>query len=82
MGRPLRVAPGDTVYHVLNRANARMTLFEEDGDYLAFQRVLEAGKRCQEPFSGLRKGKRFQEPFGEAELSRKCIFNHAANLSF
>ena len=40
MGRPLRAAPGDTVYHVLNRANARMTLFEDDGDYLAFQRVL------------------------------------------
>ena len=40
MGRPLRATPGDTVYHVLNRANARMTLFEHDGDYLAFQRVL------------------------------------------
>ncbi|HSA85839.1 MAG TPA: transposase [Nitrospira sp.] len=40
MGRPLRAAPGGTVYHVLNRANARMTLFEDDGDYLAFQRVL------------------------------------------
>jgi len=40
MGRPLRAAPGDTVYHVLNRANARRTLFEDDGDYLAFQRVL------------------------------------------
>ena len=38
MGRPLRAAQGDTVYHVLNRANARMTLFEDDGDYLAFQR--------------------------------------------
>jgi len=40
MGRPLRAAPGDTVYHVLNRANARRTLFEDDGDYIAFQRVL------------------------------------------
>jgi putative transposase len=39
-GRPLRAAPADTVYHVLNRANARLTLFEDDGDYLAFQRVL------------------------------------------
>jgi putative transposase len=39
MGRPLRAASGDTVYNVLNRA-ARMTLFEDDGDYLAFQRVL------------------------------------------
>jgi putative transposase len=44
MGRPLRAAPGDTVYHVLNRANARMTLFKDDGDYLAFQRVL--GQAC------------------------------------
>jgi putative transposase len=28
------------VYHVLNRANARMTIFEEDGDYQAFENVL------------------------------------------
>jgi putative transposase len=29
------------VYHVLNRANARMTLFHKDEDYEAFERVLE-----------------------------------------
>jgi hypothetical protein len=40
MGRPLRVAPGGLVYHVLNRANGRMTLFDDDGDYAAFARVL------------------------------------------
>ena len=40
MGRPLRTAPGGIVYHVLNRANARMTLFEDDGDYAAFEGVL------------------------------------------
>lgn len=40
MGRPLRTAPGGMVYHVLNRANARMTLFEDDGDYAGFERVL------------------------------------------
>ncbi len=40
MGRPLRVAPGGLVYHVLNRANGRMRLFEDDGDYFAFERVL------------------------------------------
>ena len=28
------------VYHVLNRANARMTPFEDDGDYGAFEKVL------------------------------------------
>jgi putative transposase len=40
MGRPLRHCPGGYVYHVLNRANGRLTLFRKDGDYDAFQRVL------------------------------------------
>lgn len=40
MGRPLRMAPGDFVYHVLNRANGRVPLFEDDGDYVACERVL------------------------------------------
>jgi len=41
MGRPRRVADGGLVYHVLNRANARMTIFETHEDYEAFERVLE-----------------------------------------
>jgi len=46
MGRPLRAAPGGLVYHVLNRANGRQALFDDDGDYAAFERVLsEAQKR-------------------------------------
>ena len=40
MGRPLRAAAGGLVYHVLNRANARMTLFRKDADYEAFENVL------------------------------------------
>lgn len=40
MGRPTRAAKGGLIYHVLNRANARMPLFEEDEDYEAFERVL------------------------------------------
>ena len=40
MGRPLRPTSADVVYHVLNRANARMTLFDDEGDYTAFERVL------------------------------------------
>jgi putative transposase len=40
MGRPLRSTSADVVYHVLNRANARMMLFDDDGDYAAFERVL------------------------------------------
>ncbi len=40
MGRPQRAAEGGFVYHVLNRANARMTIFADDGDFEAFERVL------------------------------------------
>lgn len=40
MGRPLRVAPGGLVYHALNRANGRLTLFDDDGAYAAFERML------------------------------------------
>ena len=46
MPRPTRAAPGGLVYHVLNRANGRRKIFERDGDYLAFERVLaETQKR-------------------------------------
>jgi putative transposase len=40
MGRPHRAAEGGYVYHLLNRANARMTIFEDSGDYEAFEEVL------------------------------------------
>jgi hypothetical protein len=33
MGRPHRAAEGGYVYHVLNRANARMRIFKSDADY-------------------------------------------------
>jgi len=48
MGRPHRAAEGGYVYHVLNRANARMTIFDKDGDYAAFEQVLvEAVERTE-----------------------------------
>src|SRR5207244_3632564 len=40
MPRSARNAPGGLVYHVLNRAVARLPLFQKDGDYAAFERVL------------------------------------------
>ena len=40
MPRKARVAPGGLVYHVLNRAVARLPLFQKDGDFEAFERVL------------------------------------------
>ena len=35
------MTPGNLVYHVLNRANARMRIFQKEEDYLAFERVVE-----------------------------------------
>ena len=40
MGRPLRQAVGGVVYHLLNRRVLPLRLFEDDGDYLAFWRIL------------------------------------------
>jgi putative transposase len=50
MGRSWRASQGGYVYHVLNRANARLPLFQKDGDYEAFERVLaEARQRYDVP---------------------------------
>jgi putative transposase len=47
MSRGPRQAPGGFVYHVLNRAVARLPLFEKPADYAAFLRVLaEALAEC------------------------------------
>jgi REP element-mobilizing transposase RayT len=40
MPRSARHAPGGIIYHALNRAVARLPLFQKDGDYEAFERVL------------------------------------------
>lgn len=40
MPRRRRVATGGYVFHVLNRATARERIFETDGDYSAFERVM------------------------------------------
>ncbi len=33
-------AEGGLIYHALNRANARLPIFDSDADYVAFERVL------------------------------------------
>ena len=40
MPRAARFAPGGIVYHVLNRAVGRSGIFDDEGDYLAFDKVL------------------------------------------
>ena len=48
MARAMRQSAGGIVYHVLNRANARMTIFQDDADYEAFMTVLtQAVERTQ-----------------------------------
>ncbi len=44
MPRRLRCNTGGYVYHVLNRAVGRSTLFQKDGDYAAFEKVLRQAK--------------------------------------
>jgi len=44
MPRTARAAPGGYVYHVLNRSVARLPLFQKDGDYEAFVRVMIEAK--------------------------------------
>ena len=41
MGRPNRADEGGLIFHVLNRSNAGMTIFESHEDYEALERVLE-----------------------------------------
>jgi putative transposase len=45
MPRVARAAPGGLVYHALNRAVARLPLFEKPEDYEAFERVLEEAQQ-------------------------------------
>lgn len=44
MPRRPRVSTGNYVYHVLNRAVGRSTLFETEGDYQAYLRVVEEAR--------------------------------------
>lgn len=44
MPRSSRVDVADIIYHVINRANARMTIFSKDKDFLAFLEVLQEAK--------------------------------------
>ena len=39
-GRPQRTDIGGYVYHILNRANARMTIFNTDKEYQNFEVIL------------------------------------------
>jgi len=40
MPRRTRIAPGEIVYHTLNRANGGNELFHKPEDYSAFERIM------------------------------------------
>jgi putative transposase len=40
MPRRCRVCPGGLAYHVMNRCAGRACIFDDAGDYAAFERVL------------------------------------------
>lgn len=44
MARSTRVDVGNEVYHVINRANARLPIFFEKEDYKIFESILQNGK--------------------------------------
>ncbi|MDP3792470.1 MAG: transposase [bacterium] len=44
MPRSPRIIEADEIYHVLNRSNAKVRIFETDKDYLAFEKVLFEAK--------------------------------------
>lgn len=44
MPRINRIDVGDVIYHVINRANARMQIFNKDEDYILFEKVVKEAK--------------------------------------
>jgi putative transposase len=47
MPRMARIAPGDVVFHCLNRGNDGRDLFNDEGDFVAFERVIEATLKAE-----------------------------------
>lgn len=45
MPRRARRAVDDAIYHVLNRGNCRMKIFDKAGDFAAFVKLLEQGRQ-------------------------------------
>ena len=45
MPREARKLPDECVYHVLNRGNCRMRIFHKAGDFAAFLKLLEEGRK-------------------------------------
>ncbi|HEX5244708.1 MAG TPA: transposase [Tepidisphaeraceae bacterium] len=42
MPRTARIAPGGVIFHCLNRGNDQRDLFDDEADFAAFERVMQA----------------------------------------
>jgi len=49
MPRPLRPIADGLIYHVINRGNNRQTVFESEGDFVAFLKAI-ADLKERKPF--------------------------------
>ncbi|MBY0328121.1 MAG: transposase, partial [Gemmataceae bacterium] len=43
MPRPPRADEAGGLYHALNRGNLKATIFQKEGDYFAFEKILSEG---------------------------------------
>lgn len=43
MPRPRRADEANAISHTLNRGNLRVPIFQKDGDYIAFEKILSEG---------------------------------------
>ncbi len=45
MARAPRVNVGEHIYHIINRSNGRLKIFENKDDYIHFENLLEDAKK-------------------------------------
>ncbi|MCX6751362.1 MAG: hypothetical protein NT161_01160 [Candidatus Nomurabacteria bacterium] len=78
MPRINRIDVGDIVYHVINRANARMQIFNKDEDYIKLVNEAQTNKEIESLRYSVNKGK----PLGSDSWTNEMIdkFNLKATL--
>ena len=83
MGRPARAAQRGLVYHTLNRANAQLAIFHDDGDFAAFEQILAEAEQVigERPVSVFPRGVRVPGDQLGAEPLPKVGFRALSDLA-
>ena len=71
MPRTARASQGGYCYHVLNRGNARRTLFHKDGDFRAFVKLLKQEKGGERGGERGEKGDTLRKPIPRWRFGHK-----------